>query len=70
LFGTLSWIIAGAQGIIFITGDIMDVNDVAINQWFSFLFKIPVIGLATFGGIYFNLKYLTPYINNKSKNKV
>jgi hypothetical protein len=65
VFGTLSWIIAGFQGIIFITGDInFGIN--SLSFLYSFLTKIPVIGLATFGGIYFNLKYLTPAINKRN----
>ena len=80
MFGTLSWIIAGLQGLLFITGDIdfgtyLFVDPVtgpeykyihSANFVYSFLTKIPVIGLATYGGIYFNLKYLTPAINKRN----
>ena len=54
IIGTMSWLIAGMQGILFISGNIN--FNIENGFLFTFLVKAPIIAISTYIGIYFNLK--------------
>lgn len=49
IVGSLSWVIAGIQGLLLINGEIYPLNDIA-----TFFVKMPPVFVATFSGIILN----------------
>ena len=67
IFGTISWLVAGMQGILFISGNIN--FNIENGFLFTFLVKAPIIAISTYLGIYFNLKYTKIYLENRKKKQ-
>lgn len=67
MIGTMSWLIAGMQGILFISGNIN--FNIENGFLFTFLVKAPIIAISTYTGIYFNLKYTKIYLENRKQKQ-
>lgn len=67
MIGTMSWLIAGMQGILFISGNIN--FNIENGFLFTFLVKAPIIAISTYLGIYFNLKYTKIYLENRKQKQ-
>lgn len=67
IIGTISWLVAGMQGILFISGNIN--FNIENGFLFTFLVKAPIIAISTYTGIYFNLKYTKIYLENRKQKQ-
>ena len=67
MIGTMSWLIAGMQGILFISGNIN--FNIENGFLFTFLVKAPIIAISTYTGIYFNLKYTKIFLENRKQKQ-
>lgn len=67
IIGTMSWLIAGMQGILFISGNIN--FNIENGFLFTFLVKAPIIAISTYIGIYFNLKYTKIFLENRKQKQ-
>lgn len=67
MIGTMSWLIAGMQGILFISGNIN--FNIENGFLFTFLVKAPIIAISTYTGIYFNLKYTKIFLENRKQEQ-
>lgn len=67
MIGTMSWLIAGMQGILFISGNIN--FNIENGFLFTFLVKAPIIAISTYLGIYFNLKYTKIFLENRKQKQ-
>lgn len=67
IIGTISWLVAGMQGILFISGNIN--FNIENGFLFTFLVKAPIIAISTYLGIYFNLKYTKIYLENRKQKQ-
>ena len=67
MIGTMSWLIAGMQGILFISGNIN--FNIENGFLFTFLVKAPIIAISTYTGIYFNLKYTKIFFENRKQKQ-
>ena len=67
MIGTMTWLIAGMQGILFISGNIN--FNIENGFLFTFLVKAPIIAISTYTGIYFNLKYTKIFLENRKQKQ-
>lgn len=67
IIGTISWLVAGMQGILFISGNIN--FNIENGFLFTFLVKAPIIAISTYTGIYFNLKYTKIFLENRKQKQ-
>lgn len=67
IIGTISWLVAGMQGILFISGNIN--FNIENGFLFTFLVKAPIIAISTYTGIYFNLKYTKIFLENRKQEQ-
>ena len=67
MIGTMSWLIAGMQGILFISGNIN--FNIENGFLFRFLVKGRIIAISTYTGIYFNLKYTKIFLENRKQKQ-